>query len=331
MPLMVFQAAGWTGDLGQPATGTPPVVTFRLPAISDAESGIATYLYRITEQPDSSPGAAGWMETRPSNGLFAVAGAPLNYTGTFYLSLVTRNAAGLYSKVIVSGPFKAEDPSAPTAPQYCASAGSGSFSVNITSGAADDETQVSGYQYRMRTAAGAVVRNWPASGVDWNAGTGGRSTAALTLVNGERYYVDVRALNGQAMTSPWVTAGPIVYDNTAPPTPAASLTTPPVGTAGQPMLTVSIPVDPETGITSLQWAVGTSATTANIAAWQTLPTGGGGLSIIVPGPAQPEGTTLWARVRSVNGAGMPSVVFTTSFTVPPPPTLHVGGDRRRVQ
>jgi hypothetical protein len=324
-----IQVIPWGGGGTPPPTGATPSIVFRLPAITDAESGIASYWYKITQQPESTFSEAGWSTLFASNGFFTLLGGPLNYSGTFYLSLVTRNAAGLYSTPMVSGPFTVPDPSGPSAPEYCAGANTGaatsSFFVNLTKEAADDETQITGYQYRVRSAAGTVVRNWPASGVDWAAGSGARNTAALTLVGGERYYIDVRALNGQSMESNWVTAGPVAYDPSAPPTPAASLTIPPAGTAGQPQLTVSIPVDPETGISSLQWAVGTSATTADFAAWQAMPTSGGGMTIIVPGTVPPVGTTLWARVRTVNGAGMPSAVFTTSFTVPPPPTLQTGG------
>jgi hypothetical protein len=322
VPLFPVGAIGWSGG-GEAPTGAAPTRLFRAPAFEDQESGVATYLYKVTQQPETTYTEGAWTQFVPSNGYFTVQGAPLDYTGTFYVSVVARNAAGLMSRPVVSPAFTVPDPSAPSMPEYCAGANSGpsaaSFYASITNASADEETQVAGYQYRVRDQYGTVVRDWPATGTDWSSGSGARNTALLNLVNGMRYYLDVRALNGQSMTSPWVTSGLVAFDNTAPPTPSGAFTW---YFGSMPTLTVTIPVDPETGITSLQWAVGTSETTADVSAWQAVSVSGGVVTFNVTVPATLVGPTLWARFRSVNGAGVPSAIFTTSVAPPQPPTLR---------
>jgi hypothetical protein len=67
--------------------------------------------------------------------------------------------------------------------------------------------------------------------------------------------------------------------------------------------------------------VGTSATTADVVPWQAVATTGGVVTFNVNIPAAAAGSTIWARVRSVNGAGVPSAVFTTSAAPPSMPAL----------
>jgi predicted phage tail protein len=326
MPLTLM---AWNGTLGTAPAGEPPRITFNLPALSDPESGVISYKYKVTEQPEATYSSAGWTAFNPAGSTFLVEGSPLNYTGQFYLSVVAMNTAGLVSQPIVSAPFRVPDPTNPTAPEICATvgttAGPASFSVSFNRHATDDETQVSGYQYRVRTDAGAVVRNWPASGVDWSGTSAtGQGTAALSVTGGQRYYVDVRAVNGQGMVSGWVTSGPILYDNTPPPSPVPAIAAVP----GFPLfVTVGVPADPESGTTILQWAVGTSATTADIAGWQAMSVSASSMTFQVPGPSAVSGVTYWVRVRTVNGAGATSAIVTAAS----PPAQIVGTIQPRIR
>jgi len=82
---------------------------------------------------------------------------------------VAENAAGVAGKPVTYGPFRIADPSVPTTPEFCTGLGAGSaLAVQMNKASSDDETGITGYAYRVRNAAGTVVRGWPINGaVDW--------------------------------------------------------------------------------------------------------------------------------------------------------------------
>ncbi len=200
----------WTGTLISTASATPVArVSFTRPDATDPESGIAGYWWKVGARPESTFSTTGWTEQYRSTTVEA-AGPPLDYQSQFYVSVVALNGDGLASVPLTYGPFRVSDPTPPTDPAFCAAlSGTGKgFALAFSKESADPETGVAGYQYRVRTAAGTVVRDWPASGVDWTL-TSSRVTADLALTAGQSYVVDVRAVNGQGMATAPTGSGPV--------------------------------------------------------------------------------------------------------------------------
>jgi len=308
----------WAGALGL-ATATPgatPQVQFTRPDASDPESGISGYYYKVSTQPGDTIYDPSWPFASTRANYFTASGAPLDYQHQFWITLIAKNTAGSISRAIAYGPFTVTDPTPPTTPVICAGDGSavGQLAVQLTTPATDYETSVTGYQYRIRTVKGALVRQWlKGVTIDWPVGSTGALVAQGLLTDGQSYVVDVQAVNGQNEISGVVTSGPVLYDMSPPPTPTASVTV----TAGVPSLVVNAPTDPQSGLTAVQWAVGTSATAADVQPWlsSSVPAGGGSVTLPFAVPL-PTNTTLWLQIRSVNGTGLVSTVFTTSFSVP---------------
>jgi len=308
------------------ATALTPGALFTLPSASDGESGVQGYLWHIGVQPETTYTASGWtaVPTPPS---LSIAGTPLDYQGQFYLSVVATNFAGTATRALTYGPFQVVDPTAPTGPQYCeALAGTlDRLNVQFSSWSQDPETGVLGYRYRVRTAAGTVVRDWRTSGVDWLPPTiktlsdDVRATNPLNLVNGQRYYVDVRAVNARGMLSDVVASGPLLYDITPPPTPSTTVSYALGRFGSAPRLTfqVSAPNDPESGLAAMEFAVGTTQGGSDLIGWTALPGFTvGSFSTYVTAPPLSRGTTFWVQLRTRNGVGTWSAAYQISVRVP---------------
>ena len=154
------------------------------------------------------------------------------------------------------------------------------------------------------------------------------NTQTLNLVDGQSYYVDVIALNGQGQPSQVVTSGPILYDASPPPTPTVTA----AYSSGAVQLTIFAQTDPQSGFLGYQVAVGSTSTGDDEVAWETLPWTQPGWYLTPITVALPAGTlrpiTYWVQIRTVNGAGVPSAIAQTSFPVggvpiytPPAPKL----------
>jgi hypothetical protein len=230
------------------------------------------------------------------------------------------------SKPLVYGPFRVSDPTPPTVPTFCASPGPlpGQLAVLMTIPSVDSETSVAGYQYHIRTTKGAEVRPWPAgAATDWSA-SGASYIAAGSLTDGQSYLVDVRAVNKQGEMSAFATSGAVLYDATAPPNPGASVSV----SGGIATMTAVAATDPQSGLSTVQWAIGTTTSAADVIPWSAYPvaSNGGTVTATLP-PTVPAGTTLYLQARSVNAAGMPSAITVTSFSLPspkaPPPVRKV--------
>jgi hypothetical protein len=335
MPIIQTVPATWGGTLGTYAPGgTPPSVSFTRPDATDPESGIATYLYHVSDQPITSSGGSDWTEVSARSTSFVVQGLPLNYTGQFYVALVARNWAGARSAPITYGPFRAVDASVPTTPSICVTTGGtpGTLVAQLNTESSDLETGLAGYQYQIRSASGSVVRGWPKGATtDWApSGSAYRTTAAAALVEGQSYTLDIRAVNQQNGISAFSSSGPLLYDASAAPMPTASVQLPSLW-VGTPQLTItaSVPDDPHSGISTVQFAVGTTQTGDDVIHWRSNPALAG-TNTFTPyadnATSVAGGVTLWIQIRSVNGAGIPSTIYRASFVVPtfvPPPTLRL--------
>jgi len=320
----VVGSGGWNGGMAAslpPATmgsgATPPTLLLALPAATDPESGVRDYWWRVDRTPDSAFTSTGWTQVQPGAGSFTVSGSPLDYQHSFYVSVVARNHAGATSVALVYGPFTVADPSPPSQAGFCGGMGGlGYLSAQLTTPATDQETGVSGYQYRVRDAAsGAVLRDWPSTSIDWPGGKAGSaySTGTLNLAGGHQYDLDVRAFNWQNQAGDVVASGPIAYDATPPPPPSAAAAVNATGIS----VNLNVPNDPESGLWGLQIAVGKTATSDDVVAWQNV-------IRIVPGAQVVTLTTplltigtYYVLVRSVNLAGVPSTLITTTLTISP--------------
>ncbi len=315
-------SVAWAGALtaAPTATGAAPQVQFTRPDATDSESGVESYYYDVSTQPGDTVYAPSWTSTSARSTTVTATGGVLDYKSQFWLSLVARNTAGGVSRPLTYGPFRITDATPPTVPVICAGPGAaaGQLAVRISTPSADPETQVAGYQYRIRTAQGAEVRGWPSgTAVDWAAGAM-TTVATAALTDGQSYLVDVRAVNGQGGVSGYVTSGPLLYDLSPPPAPTASVTV----SAGVPSLAVNAPADPQSGLAAVQWAVGTSQAAADIQPWLSSPVPSSGGAITLPfAVSPPTGTTLWLQVRAVNGTGLPSTIYSTTFSVPSTPKV----------
>ncbi|MFW5947280.1 MAG: hypothetical protein ACOCUW_02200, partial [Gemmatimonadota bacterium] len=75
--------------------------------------------------------------------------------------------------------------------------------------------------------------------------------------------------------------------------------------------------DPHSGIESIQMAVGTGERQADIVDWRDVEDGGAGdLERLVGTPGVERGETYWVQVRAVNGAGLVTRIYRTSYTIP---------------
>src|SRR5262249_21294916 len=140
---------------------------------------------------------------------------------------------------------------------------------------------------------------------------------------GQSYTLDIRAVNQQNGISAYSSSGPLLYDASAPPQPTASVQLP-TSYIGTPQFTItaSVPTDPHSGISTVQFAVGMTQTGDEVIHWRSNPAlAGTNTFTLPPDNATPvvAGATLWIQIRSVNGAGMPSTIYRASFIVPSPP------------
>jgi hypothetical protein len=303
-------------------TAAVPAIQLSHPSAVDGESGVEAYWWKLGTQPETAYAPTGWSRVTTSPTL-AVSGAPLDFSGQFYLSVVATNYADLATPPLVYGPFQASDPTRPSDPSFClALAGTGDrFIAQFAAWSDDPETGLVGYQYQVRTAGGAVVHPWPARGTDWKGRddpSASRTTDQLKLAGGQSYVLEVRALNGRGATSGVTASGPLLYDVTPPATPSFTPVYRRVSTTSATVsLTVNTPNDVESGIASVQVAVGSSAGATDVVPWSTLAGAAAGkwtgtLSL----RALPPGSTFWVQVRSRNGVGILSAVAQTAVTVP---------------
>jgi hypothetical protein len=143
------------------------------------------------------------------------------------------------------------------------------------------------------------------------------NTAALTLLDGQKYYVSARATNGQGTTSALATSGPILYDVSPPPTPSASLSWGTlVGSTQQLLVALNAPTDPHSGLSTIQYTVGTSATNSDVIPWTSAAVAAGSSTMTLIIPPVAVNTSRYLRFRTVNGAGVPSEVATATISNP---------------
>jgi hypothetical protein len=229
------------------------------PTAVDPESGVEMYYWALSEQPISGQqNSSIWAEHDPTQTL-RIEGDPLTYADSFYVAYVANNRAGVYGEPIVYGPFRPADPSPPVRPLICGEMGTdGRLRVKFESRGGDAETGRAGYRYRVRTAGGTVLRDWPSTDDlapdSVSAGTV-ISTDSVGTSGGASYYVDVMIRNGRDMRT-YTSTGPIEVDGSPPAAPTIQQAIPSPTSGGTRVeLTGQFPDDPESGTEELRWLV----------------------------------------------------------------------------
>lgn len=317
----------WNGSLATNTTtyttttmsglgGTPASVSFQRPAANDVGSGIRTYYWHVQTTPTATFDSTAWTDAGLDATVHAE-GSPLNYTGTFYFSIVAVDYAGNVSAPLTYGPFHATDATPPTSPRYCVAMGSsaGHLRVTMDSVAVDRETGIAGYRYRVRSGS-STLRNFQSSYDLSGSQQAGSSfeTGALSLQDGTSYYVDVQAWNHSGEASPLTTSGPFLYDHTPPPMPAAhAQEMMPFGPAYV-RITITAYDDPHSGLAAQYIAIGSTYSGTDVVAPRQVATNRTGTySITLSLPNVQRGRTYYLHVMTVNGAGLQSPMRTVSF------------------
>jgi hypothetical protein len=298
--------------------GTTARVVLSRPDATDPETGIGGYWYHIDSvAPTSLLPADGWREILETGATFTATGPAFTYGRPRWVTLVALNQTGRRSAPITVGPFTVADPSAPSAPVFCADYGQGGFIAYLTTPSVDEESGVRGYQVRVRGNGGAIVRDFPANGaIDWPAtqalaNTGVRLTVAP---GGGLHTVELRAVNGVGAAGAAAQSGQMLIDATPPPVAGATGSYSLLGAT----INLTLANDPESGLAGVDIAFGGSSSDP------TLEKGGGTLVMpYVTYPAMagaskkviafPAGTvltpSLYAYIRVRNGAGLLSTAI----------------------
>jgi hypothetical protein len=301
-----------TPDNGVIGGGGSTTMTFSRPDADDPESGVEAIGYRIdTAAPSGAASTTGWTWNGvPVTGTRLMATGPnLVYGRPLWISIVAWNAAGGMSAPLTFGPFTVADPSVPTAPDFCGDYSSGGFIAYMNTPSTDPETGVRGYQMRVVSPTGAIVRDFPANGVvDWpatQAVAGSGIRLALGPVAGGLATIELRAVSGLGVAGAIARSGQVQTDLTA--APAAGLSGSVI--ADRAVLTITVADDPESGIGGMEIAVAESPSVGWLTAGFLVPpqpnsavVGTNTRTIVLP-PSASSGAPLWAYVRVRNGAG----------------------------
>jgi len=318
----------WAGALASltPTSGLAPgaaipTITFKLPAATDAVSGVRDYWYHVDQAAGVPFDSTQWIRLPANSAAFTVTGDSFDYAHQYHVAVVARNWSDLVSSPLAYGPFVMPDPTAPSTPGFCAgmSQTPGVLAVQLATPSTDLESGVRGYQYWVHDAAAkTALPAFPVSSdsLDWQPVSANSTlrTRMASLIGGHSYLVSVRAINGQGAASNYGTSGPFVYDTTPPPAPGVTASVDSLGIA----VKVNVGADPESGLMGLQVAVGKTASGTDVVAWQEIANVAAGLSTIHVKPAGllPVGT-YYVRVREVNGVGWPGATSTATFTIAP--------------
>ncbi|OGS27358.1 MAG: hypothetical protein A2297_03000 [Elusimicrobia bacterium RIFOXYB2_FULL_48_7] len=218
-----------------------------------------------------------------------------------------------------SGTPVSVDTSSPTAPGVVRD-GTGSSDINSTTStsqlsanwtaSADAESGISGYLYAIGTTAGGTnTAAWTALG---NILTVTRN--ALSLSVGSTYYFSVKSLNGTGLTSAAANSNGVVVVSTTDVTPPTTPGAVRDGTGTDISSTYSTGTlsanwdassDPQSGIASYYYAIGTAPGAVNIIGWTN---NGTNLSVTKVGLSLTYGSTYYFSVKAQNMIGLESAV-----------------------
>ncbi|MDP2883937.1 MAG: hypothetical protein Q8P51_02810 [Ignavibacteria bacterium] len=325
LPAAVLQGSGGSGGISGPAgSAVSPRIVVNWGPADDPESGIQNYQYRVVPISGPEQVASQWVTVGPNVLTATIEGGVLSYVDSFQVEVKATNNAGRESGVTVVAAFRPIDPSAPSTPTAPVAAGVQHLArkvfLIITTRSNDSESGIIGYQYAVGTTPGGTnAKSWIYP-VDFRATDLGPADSwmlpSLPLTPGGRYYVGLRGVNGQGMSGPACVSGPFVFDLTPPvkPTMTPSVATMQDGSR-QLRLDFSNISDPESGISRIEYCIGTSTGTTNILQWQSVGTVSSTL-VDLSGLNPIRAMTYYLGARTFNNAGMQSPEFWTSVQVP---------------
>ena len=254
-------------------------------------------------------------------------GLSLTTGQTYYFSVKAQNGVGLWGSATNSnGQTVGTDTTAPSAPAAVRDGGSVDHNPDIDSNpdphdmycnfdpATDNESGISGYQVAFGTSPGATDT------VGWTNLPGNVWNGWATNINppngvavGVRYYATVRAVNNAGITGPAANSdGQVIVNNSDTTPPGAS---PAVrdGTGADISTTTSTTQlsanwdrasDPDSGIISYNYAIGTSAGATNVVGWTTVSYAGPVQTVTQTGLSLSVGQTYYFTVKARNGRNL---------------------------
>ncbi|MFA6448244.1 MAG: YCF48-related protein [bacterium] len=224
-------------------------------AATDAESDIARYWYAIGTAAGGSD-TVSWTD----NGLSAAAtraGLELVEGRKYYFSVKAENRAGLVA-VAASSNGQTVDTTAPSivAVLYDGLGSDIEYSASATelsanwSAAGDPQSGIARYWYSIGTATGATnIAEWTQNGANTSI-----TRTGLSLVNGTKYYFNVRAENGAGLLGVVKSSNGVTVD-AAPPASVTGMAA--ISGNQQIALTWTNPTDPDfSGVRLVRKAVG---------------------------------------------------------------------------
>lgn len=288
---------------------------------SDPQSGILRYEISV----GTSAGATdilSWTSAGTQTEA-TLSGLTLSLGQTYFINVRSVNNALLKSNVASSDGITV-DTTPPTTPIVLRP---GPFEDSLTSlsftwSAQEDVSVVTTYNYTLGTAPGLS-----------DAFSGGVTTepeatlTGLSLTNGRQYFLNVRAFNSVGLQSGLGSSEGVTVDVTAP-TPPTSLNDGGnfVTSNSQLRLTWTAATDAQSRIESYLVGLGTAAGLTNLKAYTSVT----GLETTLMGLTMTNGSTVFATIKSVNGAGLQSTVLNADgvkvdTTAPSVPTVRDEG------
>ncbi|HHW13411.1 MAG TPA: PKD domain-containing protein, partial [Firmicutes bacterium] len=264
---------------------------------ADPESGLVGFKYAVGTSRGGMDVTGGLM---PVGKATAVTIAPerLAEGGLYFVTVVALNGAGLETQIASDGTLIDSTP--PPAPRVLDSGlytnDATSLSASWTWTAADPESGTAGYEYAVLTERKVT------SSTAWTpVGRQTKVTAqGLQLVNGQTYFIAVRATNGAGLTSVGFSDG-IVVDVTAPDPPRVDDLVDYTGSKTQ-LSAVFAAVDLQSGILKYRYSVGTLADPGAVRPLTEL----SATRVDLTGLQLTEGTVYFFYVEAVNNAGLVS-------------------------
>ena len=281
---------------------------------TDPESGIARYEYAIGTSPgaqDILPFTDAGVSTEASR-----AGLALANGGEYYFSVRATNGCGMTSAVGSSDGITV-DITPPSATVTILSASLAAIHLEVT--ASDPESGIAQAQYALLHSSDASSAQWADCALNTDI------TVSGPFDPSQKLYIAARARNGAGLWSA-ATVTEIIMDTTPPTTPIVTddgdYSTDPTT-----LHATWTSQDPDSGIASYSYCVGTSPGSADVIPWFTISASG----VTLGGFNFTSGSTFYFSVKATNNIGLVSAVgssdgITIETTPPTQPTVTDDGE-----
>jgi large repetitive protein len=351
-PQVASPPAWEPGKYSYPSAYTLPSRTIRWTPGEDPESDVHGHEYILTSIANANTAFQDEANIQfTTENVVTFSEYSVSYSESLYLHVRTKNRAGSVSEQILTiEPVMAIDPTSPTRPVVNARIFGYGLRLHIPKLSLDRESQTAGYQYSVGTSPGSSdVREW-GSGNDFSQDFQVIMAPDTQFIPAEpdnvpvyfipvsvfpqhtNLYINVRAVNGQGMTSGVAATGPFQL-GTYPEEPAVNLEY----NASNNALQINIQNIFDTGaaIQNVSYRIKVNDT-GNYLPLVNIPGIKGyyeqPISYSVTVPGLPESTSGYQVTVTVSNTGMRSTTVTADFTHPlyvPPivfnPNLFPGG------